>query len=214
MVGQIGAAARHIGIVLSCACVLAGATGCNDGQGSSITARGPAINGTPATNATVGRKYSFTPQLSTAGSASLGLSIENKPAWASFDTATGELSGTPTSADLGSYPNILIVASDGQYSNALAPFSIWVAEPGTVTLSWQAPSQNTDGTALTDLAGYTINYGTNASALDASVTIDSPTTTTYTLQNLSSGVWYFAVGAYTSGGAQSDLSGVGSTTVD
>jgi hypothetical protein len=33
---------------------------------------------------------------------------------------------------------------------------------GRATLSWTAPTENTDGTTLANLAGYRIRYGTSA----------------------------------------------------
>ncbi len=80
-------------------------------------------------------------------------------------------------------------------------------------MSWQAPTTNSNGSALTDLAGYMLNYGTSAAHLTESVKIDNPSTTSYTMQNLSSGTWYFAVSAYTSTGVQGALSDVVSATI-
>ena len=48
--------------------------------------------------------------------------------------------------------------------------------PGSATLSWEAPTTNTNGTALTDLAGYRIYYGPSAEQLDQSVDAHVPTT--------------------------------------
>jgi hypothetical protein len=85
---------------------------------------------------------------------------------------------------------------------------------GAVTLNWTEPTINTNGTPLTDLVGYTIKYGTNASALEDSVSVDDPSTTSYTVQSLTEGqVWYFAIVADASDGTQSSLSNVVSTTV-
>ncbi len=47
--------------------------------------------------------------------------------WATFSSATGQLSGTPTAANVGSYANVVISVSDGKASAALAPFTITVA---------------------------------------------------------------------------------------
>jgi hypothetical protein len=200
----------------STACVLAVLTlvGCNDGGStpSSSLTQSPDISGAPATQARIGQAYSFTPTVAEAHGR-LGFSIQNKPAWASFSIATGQLAGTPTSADAGTYAGIIITASNGVSSASLPPFTLTVSQGGTVTLNWQAPTTNTDGSPLTNLAGYTIAYGANPNALTQSVTVDNPTTTVYSVQNLSSGTWYFAVSADTSDGTQSALSSVVSTTV-
>jgi len=99
----------------------------------------------------------------------------------------------------------------------LPAFSITVAAaqppPGNANLSWIAPTLNTDGTALTDLSGYTISYGTSPSALTQSVTITDPTATSYTITGLAAGTWYFAIAATASDGMQSALTTVVSATI-
>jgi len=73
---------------------------------------------------------------------------------------------------------------------------------GSATLTWTLPTQNTDGSPLTDLAGFRIMFGQSPTALDQSVTVNSPTATSYTVGNLDSGTWYFAIVAFDSlGGA-------------
>lgn len=84
---------------------------------------------------------------------------------------------------------------------------------GSATVSWSAPTTNTDGSALTDLAGYHIYYGTSATSLTQSVNITSSAIASYVLQNLASGTWYFAVTAVTNAGAESARSSVVSKTV-
>jgi Calx-beta domain-containing protein/fibronectin type III domain protein len=73
-------------------------------------------------------------------------------------------------------------------------------------LSWTPPSQYTDGSAMTDLAGYYLYIGTPGVQPNQRIQITDPTTTSFSLPNLTPGVWYFAMMAYTSGGNQSDLS--------
>ena len=90
-----------------------------------------AISGTPATSVVAGTAYSFTPTY-TAGCGTTTFGITNQPSWASFNTATGELSGTPTSADVGTYSNIIISISDSASDSAiLAAFSIDVTDSGS-----------------------------------------------------------------------------------
>ena len=73
---------------------------------------------------------------------------------------------------------------------------------GTATLTWILPTQNTDGSALTDLAGFRIMFGKSPTALNQSVTVNSPAATSYTVESLDSGTWYFAIVAFDSlGGA-------------
>jgi Putative Ig domain len=147
----------------------------------------------------------------------LAFSVQNKPAWANFSIATGMLSGTPTSSQAGTYSNIVLSVSDGVASSALAPFTITVTQAtpttGSATVNWVPPTQNTNGTALMNLAGLRIYYGTSPSNLSQMVQVADATQTSTTISNLSSGVWYFGGVAYTTAGAQSAMSSVVSATI-
>jgi hypothetical protein len=177
----------------------------------------PTIGGTPPTAAMSGKAYNFTPSSGDSDGNSLGFTIVNRPAWASFNVATGQLSGTPTLADVGSYAGIAISVSDGVAQASLAPFVIVVSSTatsiGTATLSWAAPTQNSDGSPLTNLTGYRIHYGTNASSMTQVVDLASLSLTNYTIGNLPAGTWFFAITAYNSAGVESPLSNVASKTI-
>jgi hypothetical protein len=185
--------------------------------GGSSTNAAPKISGTPPTSASVGVGYSFTPTASDANGDPLTFSISNKPSWASFSTSTGRLSGTPWST--GTTSSIVIKVTDSKGASAsLASFSIVVGSGsggsnGAATLSWTPPTRNTDGTTLTNLAGYRINYGTSASSLSKSITVANPGISSYVVENLSAGTWYFTIKAYTSSGAESAPSTVASKSV-
>lgn len=84
---------------------------------------------------------------------------------------------------------------------------------GTATLDWTPPTENSDGTTLTNLAGYTVYYGTSPNALTESVKVSNPGLTAYTLSNLAAGTWYFAVTAYSATGVESSRTTVISTTI-
>ena len=180
---------------------------------TAATNRAPTISGTPSTTARVGSAYSFTPSASDPDGGTLGFTIQNRPSWAAFDTATGRLSGTPTAA--GTFSNIIISVSDGTNRVSLPAFSITVVQPttGSATLSWTPPTLNTDGTALTNLTGYRIVYGRSSTTLDQLVQISNAGASAYTITGLSSGTWYFAVKAFTSTGLESSVSNVGSKTI-
>lgn len=75
-------------------------------------------------------------------------------------------------------------------------------EVGTATISWLAPSENMDGSAITDLAGYNIYYGNSASALTNKITISTTGIQTYVIDNLDPGQWYFTVTAVNSNGVE------------
>jgi len=178
--------------------------------------RAPTISGTPGTSVNVGSAYSFTPTADDPDDDTIAFGIANKPAWASFDTTTGRLSGTPAAADVGTSSNIVISVSDGKGGSATLPaFSITVngVTTGSATLSWTAPTENEDGTVLTNLAGYRIQYGTSASALTQTVQVANPGLTTYVIDDLAQGTWYFAMRAYTSTGLESAPTNVVSKTI-
>jgi len=175
----------------------------------------PTISGAPATSVNVGTPYSFTPNASDPEGHALTFSIENQPAWAQFDSSTGQLSGTPAAADVGKYVNITISASNGTSTASLPAFNIAVSQNSVsaVTVNWIIPTQNTNGTPLVNLAGFRIYYGTSVNNLSQSDQIANPGVTSYVLSNLSAGTWYFALAAYTTTGAESSFSNVASTTL-
>jgi uncharacterized lipoprotein NlpE involved in copper resistance len=84
---------------------------------------------------------------------------------------------------------------------------------GTATLSWEAPTTTTSGSALTDLAGYRIYYGISASDLSQSIQLNTVGVQTYVIDNLGQGTWYFAIKAVTTVGVESALSDVVSKTI-
>ncbi|MBA1443488.1 MAG: right-handed parallel beta-helix repeat-containing protein [Gammaproteobacteria bacterium] len=96
---------------------------------TSTANNAPSISGSPAGNATEGTAYSFTPSASDPDGDNLVFNITNKPVWASFNTATGQLSGTPGAGTAGSYGNIGISVSDGTESATLSAFQIIVTAP-------------------------------------------------------------------------------------
>ena len=73
----------------------------------------PLISGTPAGSVLTDESYNFQPAASDADGDTLAFSITGKPAWATFDTTTGRLSGTPAVIDVGTYGNIVISVTDG-----------------------------------------------------------------------------------------------------
>jgi Putative Ig domain len=178
----------------------------------------PTIAGTPATSVTSGSPYAFQPWARDVYGQPLSFSVKNKPAWASFSIATGRLYGTPTKAQAGIYGNVVISATNGKLAAALPAFSITVkngvtsTSTGSARLYWLTPTKNTNGTALTNLAGVRIYYGTSAANLSHTVQVASPETA-YTIGNLAAGVWYFAAAAYTTSGMQGARSTVVSKTI-
>jgi hypothetical protein len=91
----------------------------------AATGSPPQITGTPAAEARIGMVYEFQPTASDPDGDRLRFSITGKPAWASFDSSTGRLWGTPQDRDAGLRSPVSINVSDGTHSSALAfPLSV------------------------------------------------------------------------------------------
>jgi hypothetical protein len=224
---------RLIRAACALALVLFAVTACGGGDAVSVnpltstaaeigsTAPTATISGTPMTGVTVGTNYSFTPTASDSDGGKLTFAIQNAPSWASFDTTTGRLSGSPKVTDTGMTLNIVITAADGTAKASLPAFSITVTgTPGTPTptsgtaaVSWVPPTKYVNGSALTDLAGYNIYYGTSSAALSEKAAVPNAGATGYTVSGLASGTWYFAVTSYTSEGVESARSPLSSKTI-
>jgi hypothetical protein len=174
----------------------------------------PTITGTPATAVMIGAAYSFTPTAADVNSDTLTFSIQNKPDWATFNPATGQLVGTPDSAGLDA--NVLIAVSDGKTTTQLPAFAISVpalgGSSGSALVSWNLPTVNTDGSALTDLAGFHLYYGTDPAQLTR-VDIQGASSVTYTASNLHAGTYYFTVASYNAAGRESSRPTVISTEI-
>ena len=172
--------------------------------------RAPVISGTPATAVTTGQVYSFTPTASDPDGDPLSFSIAGKPSWASFSPTSGQLSGMPTEADVGVTPSIVITVSDGQLSTTLSAFAIQVQSAGaatcSATLSWTPPTARTNGSPLTNLAGYRIHYGFASTSYDHLIDVNNPGIASYVVEGLGIATWYFAVTAHDSDGLTSTYS--------
>ncbi len=168
----------------------------------------PTISGTPPTSLVAGEFFEFIPTAEDADGDPLRFSVYHKPNWASFDQQTGRLWGTPEASDVGTFSGITIAAWDGLVTTSLDPFSITVDELalGSATLSWNPPTQNSDGSALNDLAGYKIYYGRDADSLGRTVVINNPGLTRYVIENLSADQWYFTMTSVNSDGVESGRS--------
>ncbi len=65
-----------------------------------------------------------------------------------------------------------------------------------IHVSWTAPTQNTDGSPLTNLGGFKIYWGTASHNYTQNLVIADPTATQYTLCNFTPATYYFAMTAY------------------
>ena len=155
----------------------------------------PVINGTPAATATVDQPYLFVASAYDPEGGAVSFGIEGRPAWASFNSATGRLEGIPGIGDIGLYTDIRITVTDGQNLAELSAFNIEVlaSASGSLTVTWNPPLTNTDGSTLTDLAGYKVYRGTQSGQYSQVVEIGNPGVTSYTLDQLPTGVTHFVV---------------------
>ena len=215
MLGTHSAVRMRVRHAVPCLFVFIGLAGSFDNVAAASTLN---ISGSPPTSVAAGTLFSFTPTVSISRWRRPSFTIANKPAWASFSASTGTLSGTPATSNIGTTSGIGIKVTDGRTWAQLPPFSITVTgtvptTSGAATLTWLPPTQNSDGSALTNLAGYEVDYGTAANALNKTLTVGNPAQSSMTVSNLASGTWYFAVKAYTNSGVKSALSTVASKSI-
>ncbi|EWH08644.1 Ig family protein, partial [Catenovulum agarivorans DS-2] len=144
----------------------------------------PVISGTPATTVAEDSSYSFTPNATDIDSSQLTFSISNAPAWISFDTSTGALTGTPTNTHVGTSSNIVISVTDGLATSSLAAFDV------TVTNVNDAPvGQDMNVTTLED-ASVTIEPQLQDDDAD-SLSLSLASTPTQGVLNQSGAGWHY-----------------------
>jgi hypothetical protein len=177
----------------------------------------PQIYGVAATIAKVGQSYSFQPSAKDADNHVLTFTISGAPDWLTFNPTTGRITGTPRSADVGTDKAIVLQVSNGTSAANLAPFTITVvaadASSGNVSLSWEAPTENTDGSVLLNLGGYVIHYGSASKTYTSTITISNPGLTSYVVEDLPPGTYYFSMTTTTTSGEQSSPSAEASMTI-
>jgi len=130
------------------------------------------LAGAPLSSVTAGQAYSFTPSARDSQGRTLVFAITNMPSWATFNTSSGQLSGTPSAGSVGTYPNIVIAASDGRTSAVLPAFTVHVLASAVSipppTISGVPPT--------TDVAGTPYSFQPSASGA-------SGTTLAFSIQN-------------------------------
>jgi hypothetical protein len=175
----------------------------------------PTISNSPDTAIMTGDTYSFRPSASDPDGDTLAFFVTNLPRWANFDSKTGTLSGQPVPGDEGIYTNIVISVSDGSTKVSLPAFSIEVTQTalGSMMLSWEPPTENEDGTALDNLAGYKLYYGTTSGNYTRQVRINTPGLSSYVIENLLPDTYYVVATSFTTSGVESRYSNEAVKTV-
>lgn len=88
------------------------------------------------------------------------------------------------------------------------------APTGSATLDWVAPTQNDNGTTLTDLAGFKVHYGTSPGTYTQTITVPNAAAVTYTVTALPAGAtYYFVVTAFNAAGVESNPSNEASKAI-
>jgi hypothetical protein len=187
-----------------------GGSGGNPGIGDNVSTAGVSLAITQPTS--VGEMETPDVSVTLAGTASSNTGIVSIE-WTNDRGGHGNASGTNSwttgsvALELGSN-EISVTATDG--AGATATRSIVIKREtngtGSVTLSWQPPTTREDGTPLTNLAGYYIYNGRMSGIYDFDIKIDNPGVTTYVVENLNPGTWYFVLSSYDSDGIESDYS--------
>jgi hypothetical protein len=130
--------------------------------------RTPVLSGTPPATATVGTSYGFKPSVANVTASTLTFTAQNRPAWLALNAQTGQLQGTPSTSNVGTWPNIVLSASDGKNVGSLPPFSIKVQAAGgggsTITLS------GTPDTTVTQNNAYSFQPSATDSTAGATIT--------------------------------------------
>lgn len=143
-----------------------------------------------------------------AATAATGSSTTSATSASTTSTAS---SGTTSSSGAGSTAGT--TAGSGTVASTNQSTPPVTTTDGVATLDWMPPTENSDGSVLTNLAGYTVYYGTSPGDLSQSVKVTNPGLAAYTVTGLPSGTWYFAVTSYSADGVESSRTNTVSTQI-
>jgi hypothetical protein len=109
--------------------------------------------------------------------------------------------------------NYTLTAGTGSISMQAAALS-QSAPNGAATLTWQPPTLNTDGSALTDLAAFKVYWSTSQGTYSPTQSTRIPSASrSHTVSGLARGTWYFVVTALNTQGIESPYSGAWAKTI-
>ena len=168
-------------------------------SGTSVAGVSPSVSGTPPTMVAADNRYSFQPTVANPTGTPLSFSIQNMPVWATFGVSTGALSGTPSAPDAGTYPNIVIAASDGTTTSALPAFSIQVTAAATSPAGGSSRSSGGSGSSSGSASGSTSSSGSSSGPTASASGIMIPSATQIVDRALN--VWTLAGGVVYENGA-------------
>lgn len=136
-------------------------------------------------------------------------------------TASGSWSGDKTTSGSETIDSLtddgtfIITCTDdvgGSVSDSVT-VTVTVNNAGTASLSWTPPTKNTDGTDLTDLAGYYIHIGTSSGDYSSVIEVRQNDINSFLVEDLAEGTWYFALSAFDTSGNESEKSNEGSKVI-
>jgi hypothetical protein len=188
---QIALAARNLFLCALVTVALAACGGGSDGSSSAAATSGE----TDTAAALVSPSVGVIDRSSGADSTPSTASVASNPTSTVTTATTTPASGTNTS---------------GTVAKTTTPVT---TVNGVATLDWLPPTENSDGSALTNLAGYTVYYGTSPDNLAHSMKVTNPGLTAYAVTGLTSGTWYFAVTSYSADGVESSRTTAVSTKI-
>ncbi|HEX7048548.1 MAG TPA: tandem-95 repeat protein [Gammaproteobacteria bacterium] len=150
---------------------------------TNVSDQAPSITNIPSASIAEGNAYAYTPSIedSDEGEADPTFEITNKPAWASFDTNTGALTGTPNDGDDGAYTDITITVTDEGGATDSIVFDITVTAVNNapaLTATASDPEFSEGGTAVS------LFSAASASTVEAGQTF---TAFTITVSNVTDG---------------------------
>lgn len=90
---------------------------------------------------------------------------------------------------------------DGSGSSSKSLISSTGTSPNSINLTWVAPTTNSDGSTLTDLAGFLVKYGTTSGHYTSSLDVGNVTSSALSVP--AGTTYYIAVVAYDTYGNQS-----------
>lgn len=131
----------------------------------------------------------------------------------SKDATTAAAATSASSSSAPAAPTAAAPTNTSTTTAATTPTTAPGNVSGSASVSWLPPQQNADGSALTDMAGFRIYYGSGADSLTEVVNIASVGVTRYVIDNLAAGTWFFAVRAFNTAGVEGELSNVASKTI-
>lgn len=163
------------------------------------------ISLTPASSSmTAGSTVQFT----ATGSYSDGSTqnLTTSAIWSASNTAVASVSNATGSKGLGTgvASGTATISATSNGVSGSAALTVTAPSTASISLAWDPATTYSDGSPITDLAGYRVYYGTVPGTYSSSVDVGNMTN--YTISNLTSGTYYLAVTVRNLSGTESAYS--------